>query len=352
MAIGSKKEDIVEIDSITRRVRHRRTLGGMALAGALVLVTACGATSEETSGASPEATGPQTLKLTTLGLCNEISVYWAQEKELFTKHGVKIELVKSAGGAAGLTALQSGDVDLAFTNPFSTMLAISRGIGLQWIATAYGTPTSEDDGTNSIAISKDSGITSAKDLEGKTIGVNEVGGINQIITTAWLKAKGADPSTVKFVALPFAELASAVASGKIAASQVSAQNLKPELGLKSLGDPFVAAGNGKSLVFAGYVATTEKSKTLEPAMKGFQAALIEANEQIKLPENQDERFALSSSHCKQEVSMLKTIKENPYLAEVDTSALEQMAQLLKDQGMLPDPPTPDTFVPSYVVKKS
>ncbi|WP_283138321.1 ABC transporter substrate-binding protein [Rhizohabitans arisaemae] len=342
----------MKTDSTPRRVRRGRTLGGLVLAGAL-LVAGCGTSADDAGGDSAQPAGsggPQTLKVTTLGLCNEISVYWAQAKGLFAKHGVNVQTVKSTGGAAGLSALQSGDIDLAFTNPFSTMIAISRGIPLQWIATAYGTPTDESAATNAIAVAKDSPIKSAKDLEGKTIGVNEIGGINQIITTAWLKEKGANPAGVKFVALPFNELASAVATGKIAASQTPAQTVDPKLGLKTLGDPYVVAGKGKSLVFAGYVTTTEKSKTLQKAMQGYQAALIEADTQINDPANKEEHFTLAAQNCKQDVNVLKAIKENPYLAEVDAGALTQMAQILKDQGVIADPPAVDSFVPAYVVK--
>ncbi|MCR1784624.1 ABC transporter substrate-binding protein [Nocardioides carbamazepini] len=326
-------------------LRRRLAVVGLLGLGVSTTLAACGSSSDDKAGADGG-----TLRVTTLGLCNEV-VYWAQEKGLFADHGVEVELVKSTGGAAALTALQSGDIDLAFANPFSTMLAIDQGLDLKWIATAYETTTVEADAANAMVVAKDAGISDAAGLNGKTIGVNEVGGINQIASSQWMKLEGGDPSSVKFVALPFNELASAVASGKVAAAQVPAQNVDPELGLVSLGDPYVVAGEGSSLVFAGYVATGKEAKAKEKDLKAFQDALIETNEAFNDPANDDERFKLASAQCKQDPAVLKTLPENIYEARVDTGALERMGEILVGQDRLDDPPSPDDFVPSYVTTK-
>jgi ABC-type nitrate/sulfonate/bicarbonate transport system substrate-binding protein len=340
--------------------RRRLIVAASVVGLAALLVAACSSSSKSdanggggsaSGGGTGSASGTSTLRVTTLGLCNEIPVFWAQEKGIFAKEHIKVELVKSTGGAAALTALQSGDIDLAFTNPFSTMIALSQGLQLKWIATAYETTTDASKGTNAVAVAKNSKITSAKDLNGKTIGVNEIGGINQIITTQWMKMNGGDPSSVKFVALPFTELASAVASGKVAASQVPAQNVDPKLGLRNLGDPYVAVGNGKPLVFAGYVTTSKKAASSETALKAFQASLIQADTAINDPANSDEKFALESKNCKQDANVLKTLNENVYEARVDTASLEYMGTVLKDQGRVKSPAAPSEYVPSFVVTK-
>lgn len=322
----------------------------IALAATLALsaaaLSACGSSDKDTAAADSG-----TLRVTTLGLCNEIPVFWAQKNGIFKDNGLNVELVKSTGGAAALTALQSGDIDLAFTNPFSTMIATSQGIDVKWIATAYETTTDPTNGTNAMAVAKASGISDAKALNGKTIGVNEIGGINEIITTEWLKMNGADAASVKFVALPFNELPSSVASGKIDAAQIPAQNIDPKLGLHSLGDPYVAVGNGKPLVFAGYVATAKNVKDKEKSLKAYQASLITANEAINKPENSDAKFALEAAECKRDVAYLKSVKENIYEARVDADAISRMGAILKSQDRVDKPASPKDLVPSYIVTK-
>lgn len=329
-------------------LRGRRTVAlGAALLLSAATLAACGGSSDDDKAAADSGT----LRITTLGLCNEIPVYWAEDNGIFEDNGLKVELVKSTGGAAALTALQSGDIDLAFTNPFSTMMARSQDIDVRWIATAYETTSVEGEGTNAMAVTKDSGITDAKGLNGKTIGVNEIGGINEIITTEWLKMNGADASSVKFVALPFNELASSVANGKIDAAQIPAQNVDPKLGLTGLEDPYVAVGNGKGLVFAGYVGTSKNAKNLEKSFTAFQKSLVTANEAINDPANSDAKFALEAERCKQDAAYLKTLKENIYEARVDTEAIGRMGDMLIGQERLSKVPSTDDLVPSYIVTK-
>lgn len=326
--------------------RSRALAAGFSLALSAAALSACGGSDE-----GPAATDSGTLRITTLGLCNEVPVFWAEENGIFEDNGLDVELVKSTGGAAALTALQSGDIDLAFTNPFSTMIARSQGIDVQWIATAYETTAVEGEGTNAMAVTKKSGITDAKGLNGKTIGVNEIGGINEIITTEWLKIGGADVSTVKFVALPFNELAASVSTGKIDAAQIPAQNVDPELGLVSLEDPYVAVGDGEELVFAGYVGTSKNAKGREKSFTAFQTSLIAADEAISSPENADAKFALQAERCKQDAAYLKTLNENLYEARVDTASISRMGEILQGQDRLTAPAEIDDMVPPYVVTK-
>ncbi|WP_235734650.1 ABC transporter substrate-binding protein [Nocardioides alcanivorans] len=323
---------------------HRLRLAASAVA-ALVATTTIAACSGDDSG------DDGSLRVTTLGLCNEIPLYWAQEKGLFEDHDVEVELVKSTGGAAALTALQSGDIDLAFANPFSTMIALDQGLDLRWIATAYETTTDEAKAANAVVVSEGGGHADAVSLNGETIGVNEIGGINEIITRHWLALGGGDPDSVKFVALPFNELASAVATNKVAAAQIPKQNVDPELGLTSLGDPYVAAGDGGGLVFAGYVSTSKQASKREDDLSGFQAALIEANEAINDEANDDERFAIAAARCKQDPEVLSTLPENIYEARVDVDALSRMGAMLEQQGRLDAAPAASDFVPEWVATK-
>ncbi|MFD6883425.1 ABC transporter substrate-binding protein [Rhodococcus sp. NPDC060084] len=330
------------------RFGGKRIAAFVAVSAAVAALTACGADSDTAAGATP-ADGPVPLSITTLGLCNEMPVYWAQDKGLFSEHGLEVELIKSQGGAAGLSALQSGEVDLAFSNPFSTMRAIDQGIGLKWIATAYETPVDETNKANSVAVKNGSPFTDAKSLEGKKIGVNEIAGINQIVTSEWMRVNGADPSTVEFVALPFADLGPAVSTGRIDAAQITEANMLPELDLVSLGNPYVTAGGGEPLVFSGYVATEKTSTTKPAALEAFQAALIESVEQLEAPENHEERYEVQSASCKQDAEQLKSLTEPPYAATVNVAALDRMGELLKREGILDNPPAAESYVADFAV---
>ncbi|MFD6883426.1 ABC transporter substrate-binding protein [Rhodococcus sp. NPDC060084] len=313
-------------------------------------MTACSADADDPSAVdSNTSNGPASLSITTLGLCNEVAVYWAQEKGVFADHGLDVDFVRVQGGAAGLSALQSGEVDVTFIDPFVTMRAIDQGIDLKWVATAYETPTDPNNAMNSVAVKNGSAFTDAKSLEGKTIGVNEIAGINQIITSEWMRVNGADPSTVEFVALPFPDLAPAVATGRIDAAQITEANMLPELDLVSLGNPYVAAGGGESLVFAGYVAAANDAEHRPEVFRSFQAALVDSVQQIGESGNEDARLAVESAACKRDVEALKALTAPPYIATVNMAALDRNAELLKREGLLENPPPASSYVPEFVV---
>lgn len=315
-------------------------------AAAAMLTAACGSPGSAADGVDGADGATGQLKVTTLSLCNEISVLWAQKKGIFEKNGLKVELVKAGGGAAGLAAVQGGSADLAFTNPFSTMLAMNSGIDLRWVATAYGTPKKGETPSNAVLVKEDSSIRNGKDLQGKTVAVNELGGINQIIVQQFVTDAGGDPKKVKFVALPFGELASAVASGKVDASQAPEQYSNTP-GVRSLGDPYMQVGKDRWLVFAGYVGTAKFVDENTESMKKFLASLKESNTAINDPANKDEKYKIEAAHCGQDAGKLATDPENPYFADVPMDAMKQMAQILVDQGQTDKLPDVEKLVPEY-----
>ena len=64
----------------------------------------------------------------------------------------------------------------------------------------------------------------AKDLNGKTIGITGVKNITHISTMPWMDANGGDPSA-KYIELKFSEMAAAVASGRIDAGVTAEPDL-------------------------------------------------------------------------------------------------------------------------------
>lgn len=336
---------------------RRFTLLTFAVVAAItLLVSACGAASKPTASA-PNAVVASALsrtnvkttvmKVTTLDLCDEIGVDWALDKGIFRSQGLKVSLVQSSGGAAAISALESGAVDLAFTNPFSTMLAIRQGVNLRWVATAYDAPTKESKATSALVVRTSSGITSAKELTGKTIAVNEVGGINEIIVSQWIKDAGGNPAKSKFVALPFNELASAVADGKVDAALTEVTLAAGIHGIHSLGDPNVAVGAGTPLIYAGYVTTAHRLTSEYSQMAAFEKSLVEADAAVNNPANRQKKLQVMSKYCKEPVADLAKSPENTYVATVNPSNMNRMGRILEDQDLVKRAPTAAEFVARF-----
>ena len=296
-----------------------------------------------TTTAAPEPEGPTTVRITSLGLCNEVSVFWARDKGIFAANGIEVELVRTQGGAGSLAAIIGGSADLAFTNAFSTIIAYNQGFPISWIATAYNTTEEPLPVASAVIAGAPTGIEGPQDLVRKRIGVNELGGVNQIVTSVWLRKNGVDPTEVNFVALPFPELVPAVVSGRLDAAQVPL-SMAARAGddVVILEDPY-REGTGK-VVFAGYVVTNDWLDANPETARAFLASLEQANAELLAT---DERFEVMAANCPVPAVALANQAEQEFLAPVDFELMNKIAGILVDEGILGEAPDLDALIPEW-----
>jgi len=304
-------------------------------------MAAAEATTTTTEAPAPE--GPTTVRVTSLGLCNEISVFWARDKGIFAANGIEVELVRTQGGAGSLAAIIGGSADAAFTNAFSTIIAYNQGFPISWIATAYNTTEEPLPVASAVIAGAPTGIQGPEDLVRKRIGVNELGGVNQIVTSVWLRKNGVDPTEVNFVALPFAELVPAVVSGRLDAAQVPL-SMAARAGddVVILEDPY-REGTGK-VVFAGYVVTNDWLEANPDVARAFLASLEQANAELLATE---ERFEVMAANCPVPAAALANQAEQEYLAPVDFELMNKIASILVDEGILGEAPDLNDLIPEW-----
>ena len=296
-----------------------------------------------TTTEAPEPEGPTTVRVTSLGLCNEISVFWARDKGIFEANGIEVELVRTQGGAGSLAAIIGGSADAAFTNAFSTIIAYNQGFPISWIATAYNTTEEPLPVASAVIAGTPTGIQGPEDLVRKRIGVNELGGVNQIVTSVWLRKNGVDPTEVNFVALPFPELVPAVVSGRLDAAQVPL-SMAARAGddVVIMDDPY-REGTGK-VVFAGYVVTNDWLAANPDTARAFLASLDQANAELLATE---ERFEVMGANCPVPANVLANQAEQEYKAPVDFELMNKIASILVDEGILGEAPDLDGLIPEW-----
>lgn len=317
---------------------YRRRFGLAAALAALTLVAAaCGG-----DGGSDTASGPATIKVTTFGC--EMWNTWAEAKGVFAKHDLDVELVKSTGGSAAVAAVLSGAADLGYVNGFSAINAYNTGFPIQMVAGANTNAAPPAAPAQGVFVGTNSPLKTAKDLAGKTIAVNELNGLNQIVTSTWLKQNGVDVSGVRFVALPFSDQVPALLAGKVDAAQLGYSLLGDNNGkVRSLADPFASAG---TVYIATYVASTAFVAKGDTASR-FHDALVETMDALKKPENKDESFALLSACQKVPADVLAAQPQNALAPSVDLTALNAMADQMVTQKLIPKKPALNDFVPEF-----
>jgi NitT/TauT family transport system substrate-binding protein len=201
--------------------------------------------------------------------------YYAAEEGFFKKAGLNVEIQTFANGAMVSSAVAGGAADIGISNPVVLADAVAHHIPFTLIAA--GALYTSKAPTTELCVAKDSPLRTAKDLEGKTIGVSALKDITQASAALWLAQNGVDPAKVRFVEIPVSEMGPAIGRGTIDAAVMFYPNLT------------VAKDAGLVRVFAhvfdviapqflmgSWFATTDFAQNHLDTIKRFQAAIYES----------------------------------------------------------------------------
>ena len=191
------------------------------------------------AAAATRPAGAQTLDAISVGLGlieSHAEGYYAQEQGFFTRHGLNVTLKQLRNGATIAAAVASGDLQAGC----STILQLveARGRGLPFALLAAG---AIHDGriahTDALAVPATSPITTLKALNGKTVAVSTLTGLDQLVTAALVDKNGGDSTTLKFVELSPPSMLEALVQGRIdAASMENPELAEAGARIRSLGD--------------------------------------------------------------------------------------------------------------------
>jgi ABC-type nitrate/sulfonate/bicarbonate transport system substrate-binding protein len=200
-------------------------LAAIAVALALVLA-ACGSSSSKGgdpsgggAGATSNTAGFQTIRYqTTPGSLEPIEF----ASYLGYLPGITIKSVGTVlGGPADIQAVATSASDIGTAFNGSIIAAVAAGAKLKAVISEYGTNAKTYSG---IYVKDDSSIHSAKDLIGKTVGVNTLGANATEVVDLWLQKQGltaAEIKKVEFVVVSPTENAEALVTGRIDAAFLS-----------------------------------------------------------------------------------------------------------------------------------
>jgi len=158
-------------------------------------------------------------KLGYMKIVDNAALFVAMEKGFFKAEGLELETVPMAGGAVIVQGVTSGDLQFGWTNVISLYQARVEGFDFKLIA-GGATNVRGSNETHAILVGKDSPIKSAKDLTGKTVAVNTLNNIVHLMAMAWVDKNGGNSSKIKFVEIPFPQMAPALVAGKVDAISV------------------------------------------------------------------------------------------------------------------------------------
>lgn len=174
--------------------------------------------------------------------------YYARANGMFAQNGLDVEIVALRNGAAIASAVAGGDLQIGVSSLLQ--LAAARGHGVPLIIIA---PGAIHDGkiasTTNLVVAPNSPIKKPADLNGKTVAVSTLNGLDQIIVDTLVDKNGGDSSTIKYVEIPPAAAADAALLGRVDAAQLA----EPEL--SAAGTRVRRLGDGEDAIATRFVTT-------------------------------------------------------------------------------------------------
>ena len=246
--------------------------------------------------------------------------YYADQMGMFKSVGLNAELESfTTNGAVIAASVASGSMEIGVSNFVS--LAAAHVKKLPFVVIAPAALYSSKAPANALVVPLSSTIKTAKDFEGKTVAVSGVRNIAEFAPRIWIDKNGGDSAQVKFLEIPPAEQAAALAQGRADAASVS--------------EPFIAAFNGVGRIFcyaydaiaptfmiSGYFTTREWAQANPDIVRKFQEAMRESA--LWANAHQERSLEILSKAAKFEPSQLRKMARAVYTDKLDPAMIQPM----------------------------
>jgi NitT/TauT family transport system substrate-binding protein len=277
----------------------------------------------------------------TLPISNALPLDLGIKQGFFEKQGIEIKKTVLQSGNDIVLALANGSGNIGYVGWVPAMIARTQGIPLVTVAGSEVEGTNQSDNWQNIVVKGSSSIRTAKDLAGKTIAVNALKGVGEVVIRAALRKVGVDPSSVKLLALPFPAMRTALNNGQVDAIWTPEPFMSQAVAVDG-GRIVMAPGPvlGRYWPNGGYVSTSTWASANPKLAKGFQTAI-----------NQSLQYA--QSHPDEIKALLPASQAGLRLPIwsplIDTVKLRQLAQYAKDFGVIAKLPDMKALFPKSVL---
>jgi len=190
----------IDLKSLTRR-QLLKAAGGLAVAGAAGLPWGT-------------ALAQNKMNVGIMRIGDLSPFFLAVEKGYFKGANLDVNLASMVGGAAVMPALASGSINIGWSNVISIYQGHLQGFDFRFVANGAINVRNTND-IFGLCVSPDSDIKSAKDLAGRTVAVNTLRNIMHGATSHWIDSNGGDSTRVKWVEIPFPQMAQALVNKQV-----------------------------------------------------------------------------------------------------------------------------------------
>lgn len=321
----------------------------------------CGkeATSETSSAGKPASSTQALTKMTLNEVAHSIfyaPLYAAIENGYFTQEGIDLELTTGFGADKVMAAVLSGEADIGFMGPETTVYTYNEGAADAVVNFAQLTQRA---GNFIVAREKTDGF-GLTDLIGADVLGGRAGGMPEMVFEYVLKQNGIDPSSVNIdQSIDFGSTAAAFSGGKGAYTiefEPSATALEKE------GAGFVVSSIGVESGYVPYTAFSAKQSYLDAhgnLIQPFTNALQKGMDYVNAHTSEEIAKAIQPQFPETGLDTLTAIvgryhKQDTWKNDLVFSqdSFELLLDILEDAGVITKRPPYDALVTTEYAKKA
>lgn len=315
-------------------MRQSRSRSALVIATALLasFVTGCSSSSKPAAGGSAgKGLEKTTIKVASLPLVDDAALHIAVKEGYFKAEGLTVQVEPVQQSIQALPALAKGDVDVIAGANYVTFLMANEKGALKLRVLAEGA-TLKSNMMDVLALPK-SNIKTAKDLEGKKVAVNILNNIQSLTLNQILKANNVDPTKIKYVAVPFPQMAAALQSGQVDAIHAVEPFISDAQ--KKTGAKVVVDGGSDPVAdmpISGYVSTSDFTTKYPKTAAAFQRAIIKAQQLAATDRKVVEQVLPGYTKIDAQTAAIITLPGFP--TSLNTTRMQRLADLMTNSGML------------------
>ncbi|MDB5410754.1 MAG: metal transporter substrate-binding protein [Rhodospirillales bacterium] len=294
-----------------------------------------------TALASLPAQADTKIKLGYTAVADYASAFIAKDQGFFAKHGLDVEFISIAINSNLPSALLSDSIEVGLPTPSVFLQANDGGLDLVIIGGAAVTDPASSN--RAVLARPDSGIRTAQDFVGKTVGAPGLGALLHVLFREWLTEKGVDYKRVNFVEIGLPQLSDTLRAGTIDAGIAT--------------DPFMSrvVTGGTGYVVSNFVAelppgistaffatTRDWARKNAATVKAFQDALLEAVDYDA--KNPEAWRPIVGKFIKLPPDVLATVQHPKLQLEVTSQQVDYWAGVMARQAMLNAKPDAATLI--------
>lgn len=194
---------------------------------------------------------------------------------IFRKFGLNVTYQVLASGAATAAGVVGGSLEIGKSGSITLVNAHERGVPITLVA-AGGLYDSSNP-IQQLVVPADSSAHGAKDLNGGTIGVGSLKGIEQVCISGWVDGHGGDAKTLHWLELPTSAMRPSLETHRIDAAIMTNPSLSETLAagtVRVLGP--ASDGIGPHYLTTAWFATLDWARGHAEQLNAFTRGLREA----------------------------------------------------------------------------